>query len=468
RPTITARRRPVLASSQISAPLMQLGRMLIPLYLHFVLRFRKIEIVDPKRIIESIRDFQMQKTRLIVAFRHPYGDEPQLIFHAIHNLLPRLAKRYDMTFSKRPHLRMVHDYAVALWGDPLIRFVLPRVGAVPVYHVTFDPASLKRIRSILLDDPNPLGLAPEGQISYHSETLPRIEQGTIRMGFWCARDLEKAGRSESVQILPVSIHYQYDRRDLKKVQAAIARLEKRCGLSPSPVCSRNDAQSVREAELQSTIERIEDRLLDIAETFYGIACQTQPHQDGSSESNCKDKRRQRWDALLMAALDKGEQILGLTLSSKDVIARVYRIRHEGWKRIYPEKLPEGISSLELALMNRQAGEAWHAMRHMEFVDLMSYHDTGYLRSRPLCGSSFDRIVETVINLEDLDTRLRGGNITNRPNVIRKRAVLIPAPCLDLTDHLAEYHEDAKKTVRDMTEELRMSLLSCMEEYCDGT
>jgi hypothetical protein len=446
---------------------MQLGRMLVPLYLRYVLRFRDIAIAEPKRIIESLHDFQARKTRLIVAFRHPYGDEPQLISHAFSSLLPRLARALDMPLARRPHLRMVHDYAVALWGGSLIRFILPRVGAVPVYHVTFDPVSLKRIRDILLDDPHPLGLAPEGQISYHSETLPRIEQGTIRMGFWCARDLEKAGRPERVQILPVSIHYQYDRRDLKKVLAAVSRLEKCCGLSPSPAFSRNIRQSAGEDCLLAAIERIEDRMLGIAETFYCITNQAQPHQDGTIESNRSDNRQQRWNALLTAALDKAEQILGLALSNKDVIARVYRIRHEGWKRIYPEKLPENQSPLELALMHRQAGEAWHAMRHMEFVDLMSYHDTGYLRGAPVCASSFDRIVETVINLEDLASRFRGGNITNRPNVIRKKAVLIPAPCLDLSAHLAAYHENARQTVQDMTEELRQRFLSCMED-CNET
>ena len=462
KPIIAARERPVLSFSRISPPIMQLGRLLAPLYLRFFLRFQKIDIVEPQRILEALRDFQEKRTRLIVAFRHPYGDEPQLIFHVFNNLLPRLARQSGRPLRRRPHLRMIHDYAVPLWGDVFIRFILPRVGALPVYHVTFDPESLKRIRGILLDDACPLGIAPEGQITYHSETLPRIEQGAIRMGFWCARDLEKAGRPEKVQILPLSIHYRYDRRDLKKIRASIARLETICGLAPDPGNTPENGRPAGLSGLQSAIVRIENRVLDLAEAFYGIDAGSRQPPAGLSDPDEEAVRQQRWETLLAAALDQAERILGLVPSSMEVIQRVYRIRHEGWDRIFPQQLDKRLSRLERTLVQRRAGEAWHAMRHMEFVDLMSYHQTGYLDGQPTAGCSYDRIVETVINMEDLVARLRGGNITNRPNVVRKKAVLMAAPCLDLADLLPEYQKNAKNTVRDAAEELRIRLLNCME------
>ena len=61
-----------------------------------------------------------------------------------------------------------------------------------------------------------------------------------------------------------------------------------------------------------------------------------------------------------------------------------------------------------------AGEAWHAMRHMELVDLMGYHDVDYIQGLSSPALSFDRIVETVVNLQDLVGRLMGGNIATRP------------------------------------------------------
>ena len=162
KPVIEAHTRPGLAPSKISEPLVWLGRMLLPVYLRFVLSFRSIDVWDPADIVEAIKDFQDKKTRLIVAFRHPYGDEPQLVFHVFENMIPRYAKKLGIPLSRRPRLRIIHDYAVPLWGGAFIRFLLPRAGAMPVFHTKFEPASLKTIRHSLRDGDSPIGIAPEG------------------------------------------------------------------------------------------------------------------------------------------------------------------------------------------------------------------------------------------------------------------------------------------------------------------
>ncbi|HEY5467371.1 MAG TPA: hypothetical protein VIL27_10110, partial [Clostridia bacterium] len=343
-PIVKARTRHRLAPSRISAPLLRFGRFIIPAYLRFVLSFRKIEIRNPEKIVGALRDFQEKRIRLIVAFRHAYGDESLLLFHVFGNLLPRWAKRLGTPLIRNPHLRVVHDFAVPLWSDAFVRFILPRTGAVPVYHIKFDPASLKNIRGILLDDPCPLGLAPEGQISYHSETLPKIEQGTVRMGFWCARDLARAGRSEQAIVLPLSIHYQYDLRDMKKILSAIGRLETLCGCNPSlvPACIGKNASAL--SSMQTRVEAIEGRVLDIVEAFYAETYDYQPPSplpapDGSSA------RQLRWEALQEVALDAAEHALGLVPNDADTVQRMYRIRQEGWDRIYLETPVDGRSPL---------------------------------------------------------------------------------------------------------------------------
>lgn len=463
KPIIAARTRHTLAPSRVSRPIVRFARFLIPIYLRHILHFNGYTFHHPERIIEALRSFQDKQTRLIVAFRHAYGDEPQLLFHVLDNLLPRWAKNNRCPLPRNPHLRMIHDYAVPLWGDALIRFVLPRSGALPIYHVKPNPSGLKRIRTILVDDSCPLGLAPEGQISYHSETLPRIEQGTVRMGFWCALDLAKAGRSEKVKILPLSIHYQYDVRDLDKVYRALDWLEQTCQKHPNHrqrhvKPKKASDKTVLLTDLKKRIENIEATLLDLAEKYYAATYAHHVVKPGLGE-------QQRWASLQMKALGIAEHLLGLAPGDADFVQRVYRIRQEGWDRIYPVTPVDHLSPLETALADRRAGEAWHAMRHMEFVDLMSYHDHDYLQNETI---NFDRIVEAVINLQDLASRLMGGNITNRPNVIRKRAVIIPAPCLDMTDRLPDYRKDSRQATREATEELNRSFKDCIEEYLHGT
>ena len=463
KPVVTARTRYRLAPSGIRPPIVWFVRQVGPLYLRLALCFRGVEVRDGAMLTQVIRDFQERRTRLIVAFRHPYGDEPQLLVHVFENLIPRMAKQMHQPLKHRPGLRLVHDFAVALWGDAVIRFILPRVGAMPVYHIKFDAESLNRIREVMRDGPSPLGLAPEGQISYHSETLPRIEQGTVRMGFWCARDLQKANRPERVQILPLSVHYQYDRRDEKKVRVAVAWLETICAL---PAAAPDGAPETLD-DLPPRLSAVEDRLLDVTEAFYRSAYGYQPPEPAASPADEGAARHGRWLALQPFALSVAEHLLGIDPGEEDLVQRMYRVRLIGWDRVYPEEPVEKRPPLEAALAHREAGEAWYAMRHMEVVDLMSYHDPDYLDAANPAGLSFDRLVETVVNLQDLAYRLMGGNITNRPNMIRKKAVIVPGPCLDLTERLPAYRADSRQTVQAVTDELAQRFRNCIGVYHNG-
>ncbi|MDD3930680.1 MAG: hypothetical protein PHT04_00775, partial [Eubacteriales bacterium] len=92
KPIIAARTRHTLAPSRVSRPIVRFARFLIPIYLRHILHFNGYTFHHPERIIEALRSFQDRQTRLIVAFRHAYGDEPQLLFHVLDNLLPRWAK----------------------------------------------------------------------------------------------------------------------------------------------------------------------------------------------------------------------------------------------------------------------------------------------------------------------------------------------------------------------------------------
>ena len=463
KPIVAARTRKRLAPSRIHGPLVFFGRYLFPLYLRLALRFQGYEIRNPEAFVQAVRAFQEKRTRLIIAFRHPYGDEPQLLFHVFERLIPRLAKKLLKPLSQPVRVRPVHDYAVALWGDAVIRFILPRVGALPVYHTKFDAESLNAIRAVMRDGPSPLALAPEGQISYHSETLPRIEQGTVRLGFWCARDLEKAGRTEHVAVLPLSVHYRYNVKDIRKVQAALNRAGALCGLDAPKTASA----AVTPESLLLGIARIEDRLLAAAEAYYAETYGYNPSGAAASGGSAAEARHERWAELLPFALSVAERILGIDPGNDDPIQRMYRVRLTGWDRVYPERPVETLQPLEAALADRRAGEAWYAMRHMELFDLMNYDDPAYLTPADGSAPSFDRLVETAATLEDLAHRLMGGNITNRPNRIRKTAVLVPGGTINLSERLPEYRENAKRAVQALTDELVGRFLECIEEYHNG-
>lgn len=508
-PVYEAHARHQLAPSHPSVPFLAFARTVAPLYLRFALRFHGIRIHQPERLIEAFRQFQDSETRLILAFRHPYGDEPQLLQHVFDQMVPRLAKKSGRPLLQRPHVRFVHGYDVAFWGGPFIRFVLPRTGAVPIQHLQADPAGMKHIRALLLNDTCPLALAPEGQISYRSASVPRLEPGTARIGFWCARDLDKAGRREQAFILPVSVHYQYREQDIKKLRRFVSKLEAFCGLSPelpeeAPNKLQADKQQATADKRQATtvtpqtfrhalrarLIRLENALIAQAERHYGL----EPGTDYEASRS----------AVIEAALQTGERMLGLQKpkekpsesgqadnpTSEEIlnahIVRVYRIRKAGWDRIYPidepqpERAPPALppqtpgteptpqersiaptpktssnAALPHALRHRDAGEGWYAMRHMELVDILEYLDAAYLDAEgDPDGPSFDRLCETAINLQDLACRMAGGNITTRANPLRKSAVILAGNPINLTERLPAYQQNMKQAVREVTDTLR--------------
>jgi hypothetical protein len=153
----------------------------------------------------------------------------------------------------------------------------------------------------------------------------------------------------------------------------------------------------------------------------------------------------------------------------DTIRRVYSIRQEGWDRIYPDGDLDRMKPLERELADRRAGEAWYAMRHMETVDFAFYLDSDYIEERSgEDGPSFDRLVECAYSLADLASRLVGGDISDRPEVLRKRAVVLAAEPIDVGARLSDYRRDRKAAVEAATAEIAKAFHGCIQEYlCPG-
>jgi hypothetical protein len=206
-------------------------------------------------------------------------------------------------------------------------------------------------------------------------------------------------------------------------------------------------------------------LLHIAESMYGL----RPEARAAAAPVTRDSRL---DALVAAALDRAESMLGIRngdhggrTTGGDTITRLYRIRQEGWDRIYPVHDLDSMKPLERELADRRAGEAWYAMRHMETVDLACYMDSQYIEARPgEDGPSFDRLVECAYSLADLASRLVGGDISDRPELLRKRAVIIAAEPIDVGARLSDYRRDRKAAVQAVTADIARAYHLCIQEY----
>ncbi len=453
RPILRARAPVELESPRVSGALLTAYRSLSPLYLRLAFKIRAIRLLRASVAVEAARDFQEGRSRLIFAFRHPYGHEPQVLAAAIARAIPAAARSAGRPLPRPLHAHFIHGHEVALWSGPLVRWVLPRAGALPIHHVKMDAAGMERIRLHLRSGAFPLALAPEGQVSYSSSTVPRLERGFASLAFRCAEDLETAGRPERVTVLPLSVHMRYGKDAARALADAIDRLERECG-----IVRRGGAGP------HERLRAVAAAIVAHAEEFYeGLGRLPRGERAGGLNG--------RWEAVVEAALAAGEGALALPPDG-DLPRRLYRIRQAGWDRIYRDDLGSrgqgpARSPLFRALADRGAGEAWYAMRHMELADIGSYLDFDALTD----DEPLDLLLERAVNYVDLTSRLRGGNITDRITSARADAVIVVGEPLELRERLGDYRGGRKAALDAATDALESRYLDCIDlfrkEYVDG-
>ena len=444
--------------------LIGLARLILGAYLRFVLGFERVEFRHGELLVEAYEMALGGKQRLILAFRHPYGDEPQLLSWTFGRGVEIEARRMGVRLPRRPHAVFVHGYEVPRWSGAFIRWLLPRTGSMPVHHSKMDSSGMARIRAAIEDGPYPLALSPEGQVSYTSDDVPRLEAGAIRLGFQSADRLERDGRRERVVILPVSVHYRYGRRAWASLERLVGRIEAFAGIGPNT--------GMDGADLRQRLAAATGKMIGLAEKAYGLAAPSGGRPDGSADilsdgrDGNPDERRVR--AVVEAALDSAERLLGIGRGAGDGIERLYRIRQAGWDRVFlpPAEDPRRATTLERAILDRRAGEAWYAMRHMELADFAWYFRPGHPPApagRQEGASPPHELVEYAQSLWDFANRMAGGAISGRIDVRPKRAIVAFADPIDLSARLDGYRADRKAATAAALGELMHAYQSSIKE-----
>jgi 1-acyl-sn-glycerol-3-phosphate acyltransferase len=441
RPVISAHPDIKIPEPRISKLIVLLVKLLVRLYLFLFLGVARVVLRGDKHLFSAFKRALSGDSRCILAFRHPNGGEPQLLAWFIIFKLRRLAARAGFSFALKPHTYFVYGYEVVRWGGVVARLVMPRLGAMPVHHSKLDSQGLTRIYEAIIRGPYPLAIAPEGQVSYTTEDIPRLEQGPIRIGFHAASRLVKAGKDCPVEILPVSFHYRYGLWGKMTLEMLIKKIERYTqvkrekGNSSLPFTER--------------LERCRDHILEVNERRYGIS----PDRDRAFSD--------RVDRIIEAALECTGRILGVKDGETDVFKRLYFLRQLCWDRIF---LPDhasfkGMSRVERAAADLRAGEAWHAGRHLELVDFVWY----FRAPLPSGSASMHVKIEYVQNLWDFANRTMGGAYSNRTNIFPRRVIIQVAPAINLTERLPDYHRDKKGTILKAISDLKDAYLACIQE-----
>lgn len=403
------------------------------------LHFSEPVMLFPQRMTEPWRGFNEGKKRLIIGFRHAYGDDPQLMAYTIHHVLPKAARKLKRPLKGLTHAHFIYGVEVPLWSNPFVGWLLPRVGAVPVDHVHMDTKGMNRIRRIIFDGEFPLALAPEGHVTYQSNRVPELETGTARFGFWCIEDLVKNNRDEDVLFLPISFHYHYKDSSRKQLSRFIAEMERICSIEILP--KLRELSDIRK-RLKKTGSAIKDHLV----AYY-------------TELNGREFPDTLED-LVNESLYAAERILALTPQAADTsISRLYKIRSKAWDRIFRSDI-EGLTLLEKELASRMTGEAWFAMRHMETAELLHYVDLLNVDE----SSDLNACWEIANNFSDYIERLKGGTLRNRSPLVQRKAVIIPGEAIRFNDYFEDYKKDKRAAMQNVTNDMKKRFETCLHEY----
>ncbi|MCL2441535.1 MAG: acyltransferase [Treponema sp.] len=428
-----------LPEPRISMFVVFLLRVVTRIYLLLFYGITHIVSHKEKTLFESFQKALAGKSRCIIAFRHPNGGEPQLLTWYFLFKLRFNALRNGIRFCRWPHAVFVYGYEVVRWGGWVARFIMPNVGAMPIYHSKMDSKGMARIYKAISDGRFPLAIAPEGQVSYTADTIPRLEPGVIRIGFQAAVNMEKTNPGCPVEILPLSIHFRYGPWGKGTVELLLRYTEKLCGFT------RKETRNL------TFIERLlksREYILSVNEERYKI------------KINGSETFEERLEKVAYTALETAERMLNIK-GEGDFHARIYMVRQICWDRIYLPDIYDlkNMPQIERSTKDIGAGEAWYVSRHQELADFSWY----FFQQNPTEETILHNKIEFSQNLHDFASRTMGGAYSNRVSIFPRKVIIKTAPVINLTERLPSYREDRRAAISNTLKYLENAYIDNINE-----
>lgn len=420
------------------------ARLLSPLYLRFGEGVSRVKVRGAPTLVDEYHRFRRGESRLIVAFRHPSASDAAVVGYLFGKRLPELARREGRPLPGPAFVHFLYGRGVPLWAGPPTGWLLPRLGAIPVYHQRADARGMRAVRAAIVAGRFPVALAPEGQVTYLNKQFGALETGTGRIAVWGDKDLRAADGTGApkVRILPLSLEYRYGRGAGAAFDGALRWIEEQTGLT-TEIGHRRPAK-----ELQQGLLTLTEELLNMLDRIY--ANHRRPGRSGvgggapgSTAGNRETAAAGRVAAICDAVLRAGEAVHGLS-GEGPLLKRLFRLRDAGWRWRFREDLAR-LSPAERSMADSLARQAKEAARHMEVADALEYLDPTYIAG----DAPFERLLEYLLVLQDVVNRLSGGTIANRMRPSGRMAVVTvgaPRAIAELTGEGATREREAARRV----------------------
>jgi 1-acyl-sn-glycerol-3-phosphate acyltransferase len=436
-------------------------RSLLPLWMRWRVRLMDVEVENVEQLVQLYRQFQTDKVRFLMAFRHPSATDPYCLFYLLSRSVPAEAKRQQIQLQMPIHAHFIYDRGIPLWAGKPVGWLFSQLGGTPIRRGKVDLPGLRSIRHLFTEGEFPLAAAPEGATNGHTEIVSPIEPGIAQFGFWCVEDLQKANRTETVLILPIGIRYHYIDPPWAAIEQLLGQLEADCGLAPAVDLSKIvvPQPAFTEAEqlaIYGRLLRLGEHLLTLMEQFYSKFYH-QPlssHPPSEQGQSLNEQIAQRLDRLLNAALTVAEQHFGLPAKGS-VTDRCRRLEQAGWERIFRDDLDDlqHLPAAERGLADRIAEEADLRLWHMRLVETFVSVTGHYILEKP----TVDRLAETLLLLWDTVARLKGGNPVNRPRLGDQRVKITIGEPISVSDRWQDYQTSRRQASATLTQDLQIAL-----------
>jgi hypothetical protein len=441
---------------------LRLVTWVLPYWLKYKLHITKVDVTDIDRLVEVYKQSQMGRLRLVLAFRHPSGDDAFCLGYLLTKMLPAAARKHRIALKSPVFAHFIYDRGVPLWAGKIAGWLYPRLGGIPIHRGRVDRLALKTARDLLVNGRMPIAIAPEGATNGMSELVSPLESGAAQIGFWGMEDLVKAGRDEDVLIVPIGIQYYYLEESWERLERLICELERECGLTVDRYDSlvaigQSDGRPMRKL-LYDRFYRLSQHLLYQMENFYAQFYQYQiPERPPLEQAITRTEISQRLQKILDFALQVSESYFNLQPQGTKT-ERCRQIEQAGWDWIYCEELtaPDTLSPVSRKLADRIATEADLRMWHMRIVESFIAVTGSYIKDRP----TIDRFAEMSLLLWNLVAQIKGGTSANRPVLGDRRVHLTignPIPLSDYWDRYKSGRRQAKQAISDLTQELQTAM-----------
>ncbi|MEA5601484.1 1-acyl-sn-glycerol-3-phosphate acyltransferase [Nostoc sp. UHCC 0252] len=441
--------------------ILQIVRWLLPIALRFRTRpwlpagIVSIEGKNVEVLAELYQQFQAGKIRFLLAFRHPEVEDPLCMLYLLSYIVPRVAREKGITLRSLVHSYFLYDRGMTVWAGSWLGWLFSRLGGVPVHRGRrLDRQAIQTARELFANGKVPIAVAPEGGTNGHSGIVSPLEPGVAQMGFWCAEDLHKANRTETVIIVPIAIQYRYVEPPWSKLDWLLSKLEADSGLEVKEIDSGN-----QEEIYYQRLCRLAEYLITEMEEFYGrFYHQDIPKTISSDESASPNQVLiNRLHRLLDKALQVTEQYFGVQAQG-NFIDRCRRLEEAGWNYIYREDLSDinALPPFKRGLADWIAEEADLRMRHMRMVESFVAVTATYIQEEPTA----ERFAETALLVFDMLSRIQDTTLPGRPRLGLRQAQITIGEPISVTERWSKSQGDrqlSRQAVSDLTKDLQIAL-----------